>query len=198
MTTLRIKKVVNNMVEKKYYNTQLYSATASTTSYQLKSCFIGLTQGNTASTRLGQKIRLHAIHFTIFVSGVAGASAAAGSICRMILYHNKDTNGVQVTGAELFNTDDVLSSRAVPYMPKVSLLKDVVFSMYSPTGVAGAGSTAPTLFKWSIYPKKTICYSKDTAVIADILKDDYGFGFASDDAGCCTLTCNAQVIFSDA
>lgn len=201
--TTKVKKVVNSMVEKKYLNTNYTPAPAAARAWTFNSALIGITPGNTASTRIGNKIRVTAIHFTVMIEPLLAGSTTitnGGCVCRFIIYHNKQTNGTLVTGDQMFVTDTLLANRNVDYLSKLSVLKDVTYPMYiSAADSTGTRATGPPIvFKCSIYPNKVIDYVANTAAISSIMKDDYGFGFSSDSDTACQLNLNVQTVYTDA
>lgn len=188
------------MNEKKYFNVALNTATAGATTWNFSSPLGGIVAGTGATNRIGNKIFLHSITFMITIYPVAAAGMADGCMCRVVFYHNVECNGAIPTGTTMFNTDTVNSNRAVPYLPKIKILDDVVHQMVA-TATNGATVVAAgpiKIFKKVVYPKRVIDYVGNAGTIADILKHDYGYGFASEMAGGCNVDCNCQVIFSDA
>lgn len=208
----RVRRVVLNMSEKKFFNQNVgvvgtefpaaitwdfFSALATNAS----GGGTGIKQGTGASDRLGNKIFLRAIHFTITMAPLFGAGMTNGCVCRVIVYHNKEAVGTLPSGITMFTLNNINSNRAVEYMPKLSVIRDFTHSMVTTAAVAASTplSVGPmTIKKFSIYPNKLISFTSNTGAISDFLKDDYGFGICATDATGCSVIVNMQTIFSDA
>lgn len=159
----------------------------------------GISQGTDVFNRVGDKIRLSKIEFQITVAPIPGSVATSGSWCRMIIYHNKACNGAVTAPTALFDTDTATSMRNELLRPRLSLLRDQLHVM-TPTSSASSvpvTSSGNLTMKWTIYPKKVIKYAHNASTLAAIVADDYGFGFVSNNAGCCAVTCEAKVFFTD-
>lgn len=213
----RFRKLTYNMQEKKYLDYKV-TGLACNTSGMCQSLLYGtsilwgggstvapdpagLSQGTSASTRIGNKIYLHSITVTMNIFGTAAAAGAAlGCAMRWGIYHNKECNGVQLTWAQIFNDAQAFANRSIPYKPKVTLLKDRVDSIVvTGTDSTGAVKTVGpnTLHKCAVYPKKVISYSSGTSTIADILKDDYGLYMICQASSTMNMNFAVQIIYSD-
>lgn len=197
-----IKKVVNNMAEKKFLNTSDNLALADTV-WHFYSALEGLTQGSGVSNRIGNKIYLHYIEFQVLCYPSSTISNDGGT-ARFILYHNKETVGTLTTSAMVFNADKLHAQRNITLEPRVSVLRDrvcqCVVTSYDAAGAAGEKKAfGPTHYwVWRIYPKKKIDFQSNAGTISDLLKDDYGFAACSLNANDMTFELNTQVVFSDA
>lgn len=196
------RRVINSQLEKKFFNKTLYSGIPANTTWLMDSAIAGLQQGTTASTRLGNKVKLVRIEFSIAINPTSNpAMLSSGSKCRVILYHNRQTNGVQTDGATLFDANTILSLRNVPNMPKLSVLKDYVHNMsvltVNPSTAAPMSSGPPIQFKWVIHPKQVISFITNATDITAMLTHDYGIGFCADDAGCCEVSVLTKLVFCD-
>lgn len=195
-----VKRVVNSNVEKKFWNIDLYTAQAAATTWSFQSACAGLVQGTTASTRLGNKVKLHRIDFLIAVLPAVGAAMANGTRCRLILYHNRAANGALPTATALFDTNDCISLRNETQRTKFTIMREYVHNMSALTITSAdvlASAGPPAQFIWSIYPKHTLTYTANTGTSTDLLTHDYGFGFVADDT-CCAVTCKTKMVFTDA
>lgn len=199
-----------NMNEKKYLDFDAFYGTYPTTpqdvpaTWSIKSVISAIQQGTTASTRIGDKVFVHAVHFSVTigpkVTGSIAGTAFGGSVCRLIAWHNKEAAGALISANTLFDENAYNAQREVPKMPSCTILKDMTHNM-SITAMNG-GSTVQSagpnhFYQFAIYPKKKICFTGNTQSAADLLKDDYGLGVCADSATCCVIYCRAKVIFSD-
>lgn len=194
--------MVNYMAEKKYFDRSdaAFSILATNSFYGPVKDII---QGTTALTRIGNKIFIREIQWHLcFIPLVT--MPVGGSFVRYGLYHNKDTNGAAITGLQLFQADDAISLRATPYLPKITVSHQGVFSMM-PTSSENVASVitvrtvgAPTCIFLSQKCNKIVTYTGNNGTVADLLKDDYGLFVAAKDALACTVTVKCKVIFSDA
>jgi len=197
----RIRNVVMSLEEKKFFNAALFAGTDSTVAWQFASAIAGLQQGTSATTRLGNSIHIHAIHFMIHVDTIPSGVTVNGSFCRMLLYHNREAVGAVPTGANLFDADNGQALRNVTLMPRFKVLRDAVHNM-SILAVDSAGTRVaagpPMMVLWSIYPKKRVDFQSNAGTISDVFKDDYGIGFSGSQASCCNFTVNSKLVFTDA
>lgn len=200
------KRVLRSQAEKKAFSWLIYNANASNATWDISS-FLGRTgagnrieQGLDFTNRIGDKIRLHAIHFTVFIAPAAVMPDGNGSLCRIIVYHNTQANGAVPAGAELFNANTFNELRNQLYRNRLFILKDFTHQMVvTGTNAAANLTSGPEFFgTFSIYPKQEISYSGTSGEITQILKHDYGIGICSDTASCCNVTVKAQVVFTDA
>lgn len=204
---------MKGMGERKYYNQSMgVPATPLTAgaTWQFFSCFTtnsttgsdtnGLKSGSTATTRVGLKVLVKRINFTVTMTPLFPGGMTDGCFCRFVVYHNKDANGAVPTGTTMFLTDTVGSNRAVEYFPKLSLVKDFGHTMVAYSAVVASTplSVGPVkMFKFSIFPNKVIEFTADTGVIASVLNNDYGIGVCATESAACNIVCNSQVIFTD-
>jgi len=160
---------------------------------------VGVIQGTNRNERVGNRIRLHRIDFLINIVPISGPTMFDGSICRVVVYHNKEPQGSLVTSAQTFASDIYNAPRNEQYRNRISILKDFTHSMVATGTNAGAVlSTGPQfLGKFSIYPKQVVEYSGSTGTIATIMKHDYGVGWCSDTTSCCNITCVGTVVYTD-
>lgn len=201
-----VKAVVNRNLEHKWF-LNYKSTTAAASTWTFTSVFdyptVKFQQGTNVNQRIGDRIKVTKIEFLVFIDpvvGAGGAPMATGTRCKCIVYHNKQANGALPTGAMMYDTDQLNALRLVAKQPAVSVLKEYTHHMSVLSQNAGVSFSAgpPTSFKWVIYPKKTIQFTANSGTITDILRDDYGFGFVTDDGACCNVTCTMKFHFTDA
>lgn len=211
VSAARVRRIVYNMAEKKYFNQSVgtpgvphtmaatWTFFSALTSNLTSGSVAGLVPGTGAFNRLGNKILLKSITYTIFITPTATAGMADGCTCRVVLYHNTEASGTAPTGLTMFTTDTVYANRNVDYLSKMSLQRDMVHSMVALSNNAGTVNTVGPgkLFKVTVYPNKVIDFTNTTGSISDLLKHDYGIGFCATESTGCNMICNMQTIFTD-
>lgn len=194
-----VKRVLNSNLEEKYYLATLYNGTASAATWQLTSALAGLQQGTSATQRVGNRVTVKRIEYSIFIQP-ATTMSGAGSLCRVILYHNRQAAGAQIGATTIFDTNDLYSLRNITQSKRVSVTRDAQYPMW-PTALNGsfavAATSPPIRLFWRQPVNKMVTYQSNAGTISDILTDDYGIGFVSDDANCCAVSVNAKIIFTD-
>lgn len=194
--TARIKRVVNSMAEKKFVDLTLFNGGLVGT-YTVWSALAGIVQGTTASTRIGNKIRVHAIEFNVYC--YPATVTADGVSARFVVYHNKETVGALTTGSMVFSADNFMALRNTTLQPRISVLRDrMCHCVITALDGATKGYGPPHSFKWTIYPNKLIDFQSNAGTISDLLKDDYGMMAAASAATEMGCDIRCKVIFSDA
>lgn len=196
-----VKRIMNNMLEKKSKLTSLQVGANPDGTWDFFSGLTGITQGTTASTRIGNRITVTSIRFTVMIT-LNAVSSPAGALCRCILYHNKEAVGAVPAVYGIFDQDNILANRNVAQLPRYSILRDYTHQL-TPTAYDAANSNfaygPPIKFVWTIYPRKVINFDGNSGTITDLFKDDYGFACAmAGPGGVCAMTVDAKVMFTDA
>lgn len=180
------------------------AATAPMLTWQWKSFLTPIVQGggaNTADVRIGNKIFVKGITIRVVTEAVFPVvSLHDGFVCRCVVYHNKTANQAVPQTLEIFNTDAYSSLRKSSFMPKYKLLRDH-FTFTSPAGTNGATIVAYTpdvIHDYYIPVNKIISYVSTVGSAADLLKDDIGFGCASNQpSSACAMKVYYKVSFMD-
>lgn len=197
-------RTITAMAEKKYFE-QSATDMAVTQSWNLMTLITkpgaaggGLAQGTSANQRLGNKIFVSRIEFSVQLYKNSGTEAN-GDTCRCIMYHNKEAKGAVIDKNTLFAEDKVYSLRAYPNNPMASVVKDAVhtFVPTASTGTAGNYAMGPqVVFRWNIYPRKRIDFNGTYNDVRDLIKDDYGIGCIATGNNC-LMSWRSRVYFSD-
>lgn len=155
-------------------------------------------QGVTVSTRTGNKIHVTQISFRVTITPLLPDTMKAGSSCRFVVYHNHEHNNSATppAGPSIFSPDGLNGFRNYDKLKAFSIMKDGMHSMAIISGTQNANPAK--IFQFNIFPKKRIDFSSATAALSAVVKDDYGFGFCADAAGCCAMNVFARVYFTDA
>lgn len=201
----RVKRILQNALERKFVNnTELVTNPAGgyasyvPATWTFISALAGLAQGSGASNRVGNRIFLRCIRFTIECSPLAD-TAKTGAYCRMVIYHNKEAVGALPTATAVFSINEVQSARNLTLTKRYRILKDVTHHMVvtgnNATTVIASGPVQ--LMTLVCYPKKQIDFQSNAATISDLFKDDFGIAFCANYASNCQLKIQTQIEFSD-
>lgn len=195
-----VKKAINNNLETKWSDGGIVNTDAAST-WQFQT-LCPLSQGTTANTRIGNKVKLKKIQVHVWIRPKSGSSIdAAGSMCRAVLYHNREAVGSLPAASAVFDgaTPAWNAMRNIAQTDRIKILRDYTHAMVvtsNNAGVVYSGGPA-AYFVWTIYPKTTLHYTANAGDITDLLMDDYGVGFCADDNLCCTVTMQSQIFFTD-
>jgi len=196
---MRVRKVVQSLAEKKFFDITTQSITFLNTWTTIDNFICQITQGTTASNRIGNKIFVHSIEVSLVVTPQV-AMSVAGCFCRIAFVHNKETNYVATDPLSIFNLNVVTSLRNTPNNAKYTMLRDFQHVMV-PTGTDSTGvvkTVGPALFTtFKIFPKKRIDFVANTGLVADLMKDNWSLLYCADSSTGCTGTYRVKVIFSD-
>lgn len=194
----RVRTIINKNVEQKSRYTALAGVTAGL--WQFGSYLDGITQGTTASSRIGHRIFVKAINVSVIFEVTPSLMGATNCNCEVISYHNKVTNGVLITQPEVWEANEVGSIRNHNYRRKVTLDK-YILTKHEVSGSASAGnatlSNGRQVVRFSIYPKKVIAFEDNTGTITGIMRDDFGWGIACTDTNCISAYFRYEVIYTD-
>jgi len=158
-----------------------------------------LQQGTSASQRIGNRVFVHFIHYSI-VCVPNTTIAVTGSQCRMVAFHDRECNGVTPTATGMWVTDESNTLRNSAKLPKFRIIRDMMHNMVvTATNAAAVSATGPMVLQHLFIPvKKAIQFSGNTGTVADILKDNYGLGYCAENGTACKLAWKVKVVFSDA
>jgi len=186
------------MAEKKFFD---YAPTTITppinATWFLDSQVYRIATGTLATQRVGNKIFIHSIEYSFTCTCNVANIPATGGFIKFILWHDKETNGTNISATTLFNVDNILSVRNTSSQPKCSILKEMNCHMVNTTATTAGPQHQ---WKWKIYPKKRVDYTNSTASISDILKDNWGFGICqsvSQATAFATIAYSLKIIYSD-
>lgn len=161
---------------------------------------MGLTQGTTANTRLGNKIFVRSIQIKGYMKCTGGAGGAYGNVCRTVMFHDKQANGA-LPGAtpSIFANDVVNSLRYPPGNPRYRILKDDVHRVFAFQATGGvADASVPNVVNWYVPINHHVTYGGNLGTVADLTADNFGLGFIAQNAASCTYDYRIRVNFSDA
>lgn len=186
---------MNNMAEKKFFDYTGVTPFTSTVAWITASDLFRIVNGNAATQRIGNRIFLHSVEWIVHCTCITAQIPNNGEMSRMIVWHNKEAAGTLPAGTDLFVQNLIGSARNSSTLPRYQVLRDMMCPMVSTT----ATTSGPVyMSRMKIFPRKMIDYQLNGTSQADILKHDYGVGFASKTAGTCTFYYTVKFTFSDA
>lgn len=186
------------MAETKHFDATVTTFNLGATWF-FKSLICAIAQGTGSGQRIGDKIFVKSIRVMIMMVSTPANLLKTGGLCKAILYHNRQTNGVQIAATTVYNNDDIMGLRNLQKTPTCSILKQHQGPMLVTSIDATGNSTGPPMcVNLVCYPKKVITYSDNTGLIADVVKDDYGFAVVGTTANMATVAVRFQVTYTDA
>ncbi len=124
----------------KFHDLDVDDAVVGTGTIAQDSCNI-IAQGITESTRVGRKCTIRRINWkfeiTMPTTAVAGSTS---DIVRVVLYHDKQTNGAAAAVLDILETADFQSFRNLAQQSRFNILMDRMYTVHCPSG-SGRGST---------------------------------------------------------
>lgn len=176
-------------------------------------CLFAPQQGTAINQRVGRKVQVQKIKIRGLLSYSAVATASAIQqfpACRVIVYQDQQTNGVQSQGEQVIATTGSTNEQVIcnyqnlDNFGRFRVLKDKTFVLRD--AVANTTTTdqvsqdfAPVPFKFSLNFKKPITVHFNAAnggSVADITDNFFHVIAMSTDT--CTITYQARVVFVDA
>lgn len=197
------------MAEKKHYEfVKNYGTRSPLTAMAAKNgpdgFIYGIIQGTTQNTRIGNRIHVSRIQFSVRLC--PAATMATGGLCRLIVMRDKFSNGGTPSITDIFTNDpDGLGSggaadvspwslRNPDNLVRFNFLYDRIHSLVSTSSTTGG----PLMdFSFNVYPKDTIVFDANAGTAADIVKNNYWIVALSSDGTCCQLDLRGRVWFTD-
>lgn len=200
--------MVTNLAEKKYFDNELTSFAPINNAYPTADFFSlisDITQGVGVNQRVGNRIRITRIDFTIDVRGGQATIMAAGALCKLLIIHNRDCNSSAPNYADMYTGTSIFRQRKPEFTAKYRILKEMWHSLTSTATIGTGASSASgprTCWKFSIPINKTIVYKASSSIAANnnyqnLTKDDIQFTAIASDTGCCNIGGFYRVYFTD-
>lgn len=136
---------------------------------------LGIPQGTTKNTRIGNKIFVKRIraHLSIILPTVT-----SGEILRVILYKDKQANGAAATVTNIMENAAVQnweSFQAMDYVDRITIIKDRIINLNPTIGVSSTSNTPMTLYmKFTHKANCEVHYSSTTGALTEVQSDNYG------------------------
>lgn len=163
-----LKSVIN--VEKKFADYTFSAAVSSTENFQLVN---GLQQGDTASTREGQSIKIYSLYVRFYMT--INASATTTQI-RIFVLMDKQPNGAVPTSGDLLQSNtNILSPLLMGYGSRFKIFMDKVYRL----DTNKLNLTIKKFFKFRFHTKYG---SGNAGTVADITKNSLYIMMVSDQA----------------
>lgn len=165
---------------------------------------VGIVQGTGASDRIGNKIKLQGIDLMVKIEPIQSGMDANGSMCRLVVIHQKKNNGAAPTQTQCFTglgTPHLVADIQNPvYENRITFHQDIVHNMVmTGTNVAPANTAGPEgLYKIHIPAKSIVEYNSSSGGEASLVSDGWYIAITSDGAACCAITTNCVVRYTDA
>lgn len=174
--------------ELKYKDTtSLFTTDASTG--QIAGTLNGIAQGTTDVTRIGNKITVTSIHLRLLVAVDDWLGAYFNGVnCRIIVYVDRQCNGLAAAVTDILKTASILSWRNLDQADRFQILKDKIY-----TGTPGASNDAHSgacakIYKWNKLIRVPIHFSGTTGATTEIRSNNIGILCISDTAAAnCTI-----------
>ena len=104
---------------------------------------VNMVQGTTASTRIGRKIVVHSVHVrSMLVIPADAATSGSTDVVRMILYVDKQANGVAAVPLTVLEGNVFDSYRNLDFTRRFRVLKDLTIVL---NAQAAASTATPTV-----------------------------------------------------
>lgn len=209
----QVRKIMYSVQELKYYKaaTAMVNAYAVQNTWSFFDALKGINIGNTVADRIGNKIYVESLDWYFRLTPVTGAvNQAGGTICRIIIYHDREANGNVPSYNDLFDRNSYDAFRQLLYVPRrATILMDKLHCMSATnvafvmnTGNSGAAQTVSSGPKyWAMFKQKigkVITYTGTAGTVADLGMETFGVGVCADGNNCCTLDVECRVRFRDA
>ncbi len=139
-------------------------------------CLNACAQGDSEQERDGRKCIMKSLHIRgrLALDAAAGATVASGRIVRILVVHDKQTNGAQFNSEDVLTGtgDPVTSHRNLRFTNRFRVLKDQIFHLNTQAaagnGTANDSAAFLQYFKWNFKLNIPTIYSNTTAVVASI------------------------------
>lgn len=167
--------------------------------WALDSVLETIQQGTASNERIGDRIYVKSIQVSFYMQCIPATFDKAGAICKVLLYHNKQAAGNLIQATTMFTGDDFWAHRNLTRMPAVSIPSLRSSSMFvTSIDAAGNAFSPPSVITLRIAPRKVIEYTGTTGTVADLLRDDYGYGVVCNTPTSMAVTIRGTITYYDA
>lgn len=201
-----VKTIVNKSLEKKFKNVALFGEENFSAPYVAgltwawNSSLGTIKQGTNASERIGNKIKVLGMWLTIIAKPhVVNMPAGGGSICKIIVVHDKDSRGSLPTASNIFNSDNIYSLRNRLFMNRYSIVKEFTHTMVGLTtdGIGIHTASGFSTYKVWIKINKVLDFQSNVGDVGDLWADNWYVGICASVADCCQVNVVSQIVFQD-
>lgn len=165
----------------------------------------GIAQGDDYNTRDGRKINMKSIHLIMTLrnrNDVTGATYAQGDMVRVVLFMDRQANGVDPTAVQLYDTDSLHSQLKLDNRERFTILKEwkLTLNGMANTGASGtlvAGAPKTYFLKKYLRLNTDVVYQGTGATIASIATNSLYIGYQSAVGGLGYLTFSSRIRFTE-
>jgi hypothetical protein len=182
------------VVEKKYLDLT-FNAGAATAGVTSGGFLFPITVGSTPNQRVGNKITVTNFNLQGEVSNGIGANNFQSSRHRVILFWDKQCNGLAATVLDVLKTATVDSFRNLDQVSRFVIVKDKFYTTHTPAMLAAgsAETCAPVKLSWK--GAMTVNYGATGGVISDIRSMNLGVIVISDlSSGNFSFNCRTKYV----
>lgn len=189
--------------EMKYFDTLIGDQSLSATTGLILAPSLNLMQqGNGETDRIGRKCVIQSVHIKMRVRQAAATSTVTtDNLVRIMVYHDKQSNGGPATAALLLTTDDILSFRNLQTTGRFRILYDTTRAVYTPLSGNGTASVSGEKQLYVKMNKKCnipLEFDASTGAISDLTTNNIGIAvWIQDTAPAVVFQVSARVRFSD-
>lgn len=134
------------------------------------SLVMGITQGTTASTRLGRRITVKKIQMSLSVEHTGATVGTGCELVRAILFQDKQSNGAVATVAGILSSADWKAFRNLDNIRRFRILSDKTYTVID-GGVGGPDVEADKVYVDCNIP---IDYDASSGAITDLASSNIG------------------------
>lgn len=165
-------------VELKFKDTTLAATAVTAAGNITNSTLVGIQEGNTDQTRVGNKITVKTVMLRGTVVLPTAATAASGAdVVRVILYLDRGCNGSAATVAELLASADYRAFNNLDNNDRFRTLAETTMSLNNLTNVPTAGGTMSGVYANFFLKGKVnlpFKYKGNTGAVADMANNNIG------------------------
>lgn len=158
----------------------------------------GLVKGAGASERIGNRVKLQGIdvYVNLQFSSTISNVPAYGAFCRMVILHDKRSNGsTAISGANVFTSNNIFGFPNPVFEERYTITQDSIHQMMLTSSTTGGPEG---MFKFHIPYQSILEFNGDNGNLSTIVGSNYWIGIVSDDADCCTCRIASMVHYTDA
>lgn len=202
-----VREIVTNYEEKKFFvNATVAAGSGAAAAWTIVPLLEGnnapnnIAQGTAANQRVGNRIKLQGIDMMIQVRPDTSSMNVTGSACRFVIIHDKQANSNVPAATVVFNEDKWYSNQNPIYEDRITLHNQLVHSMVFTGATSTAANTEGPMGLYRIHiPAKTVIeFNGSSGGFANVIKDNWFFAYCADATGCCLLTIETVVRYTDA
>lgn len=166
-------KFAGHTAEKKYIDNALVLTTA--TAGVVTGTYVTMVQGQTASTRIGNKIRVKNINLSLTFDTSGADLTPDPLLMRCMLLWDKQANGALPAVLDILQTASVYSYRNMETVERFTVLKDKFILLKTPTALTGAWAASAADGRFAKFAWKgamDVHYGGNAGTVADLRSEN--------------------------